>query len=261
MSLKSYLKGIADAIRNKKGTTDTINAQNFASEIDSIRTVRTLVMNRDCRYLFFDYTYLTDARLNSYNLDMSYATNMQDMLDGCTNITTIPQWDTSNVEIMDSTFYNCANLITVPALNTSKVTNMTYMFLNCTKLTTIQSIDLISCTEGGTSIVMNCKKLTNLVMKNIRINVQVGSGTSYGHLLTLDSLIGLCQECINVGSSRTLTVGTANLTKLADIYVKRTGEAEEDSSNPKIPMVQCESTDDGAMTISEYMKLKNWTLA
>lgn len=34
--LNSFLTGIADAIRSKKGTTDKINAQNFASEIESI---------------------------------------------------------------------------------------------------------------------------------------------------------------------------------------------------------------------------------
>ena len=36
MELNSFLKGIADAIRSKKGTTEKINASNFASEIESI---------------------------------------------------------------------------------------------------------------------------------------------------------------------------------------------------------------------------------
>lgn len=38
LQIKPFLKGIADAIRNKKGTTESINAQNFASEIESIET-------------------------------------------------------------------------------------------------------------------------------------------------------------------------------------------------------------------------------
>lgn len=37
-NLNEFLKGIADAIRSKKGTTSPINAQNFASEISSIET-------------------------------------------------------------------------------------------------------------------------------------------------------------------------------------------------------------------------------
>ena len=36
--LNSFLTGIADAIRSKKGTTDKINASNFASEIESIES-------------------------------------------------------------------------------------------------------------------------------------------------------------------------------------------------------------------------------
>jgi len=36
MSLNSFLTSIANAIRNKKGTTEPINASNFASEIESI---------------------------------------------------------------------------------------------------------------------------------------------------------------------------------------------------------------------------------
>ena len=37
-NLSDLLKSIADAIRSKKGTTAEINAQNFASEIESIQT-------------------------------------------------------------------------------------------------------------------------------------------------------------------------------------------------------------------------------
>ena len=38
LTLNSFLTGIADAIRSKKGTTDKINASNFASEIESIES-------------------------------------------------------------------------------------------------------------------------------------------------------------------------------------------------------------------------------
>ena len=64
-----------------------------------------------------------------------------------------------------------------------------------------------------------------------------------------------------MNSSRTLTVGTANLEKLSTVYVKLTSEEEENSSYPKLPCTVCESTDEGAMLISDYMALKQWTLA
>ena len=79
-----------------------------------------------------------------------------------------------------------------------------------------------------------------------------------GHMT---QLLDLCQECVNVNTSRKLTVGTTNMNKLANVYVKLTNEPEEDETLPKIPMVQCESTDEGAMLIKDYMLLKNWSLA
>jgi hypothetical protein len=94
----------------------------------------------------------------------------------------------------------------------------------------------------------------------------VGSGTSYGHLLTVDSLTHLIYELIKQSSSRTLTVGTANLAKLAGVYVKAidiTDEmrAEDDLIDEKKPFVVCESTDDGAMLITDYAStIKNWTI-
>lgn len=42
-TLNSLLTAIAEAIRNKKGTTAQINAQNFPSEIASISTSSTIV--------------------------------------------------------------------------------------------------------------------------------------------------------------------------------------------------------------------------
>ena len=63
-----------------------------------------------------------------------------------------------------------------------------------------------------------------------------------------------------MGSSRTLTVGSANLEKLTNIYVKLTDEPNN-NLHSKLPMIQCESTDEGAMTITEYMAQKGWVLA
>lgn len=238
MSLKSYLKGIADAIRNKKGTTDVINAQNFTSEINDIMSIRELVMERkNADNLFRYYTNLTYDKLNSFNLDTSLCTSMSSM------------------------FYNCINLTAIPKLDISKASNTAYMFGYCTKLTTVElDIKRVSSSNG---MFINCINLTNLKLLNIGVKLQVGSGSSYGHLLTLESLIGLCRECIKKSSSTTLTVGTANLEKLADIYVKFVDSTETtiDTNSKGGDIVQCESTNEGAMTINAYMNLKNWALA
>ena len=52
-------------------------------------------------------------------------------------------------------------------------------------------------------------------------------------------------------------MGTSNTAKLADTYVKLL----EDDGSGKYPFELCESTDEGAMTITDYCLYKNWQLA
>ena len=194
--------------------------------------------------------------------DTSNVTNMSYMFWYCSNLVSVPLFDTSKVTNMAMMFFRCTQLRNVPQFDTSKVTNMSDMFNGCPYLETLPQFDMIK-TTNASNMFNACSKLTNLTLLNIKVNLQVGSGTSFGHLLTLKSLIGLCQQCVNVNASRTLTVGTANMTKLADVYIKFTDSSQTTiATNEKGEnMVQCESTDTGAMTISQYMLLKNWTLA
>ena len=197
-------------------------------------------------------------------LDTSNVTNMNSMFFGCSSLTAIPQLDTSNVISINAMFQNCSSLTTIPQLDTSNVTNMSYMFYNSSSITTISQLDMSNVTNTS-SMFFGCVKVTNLSIKNIKTNLQVGSGTSYGHLLTVDSLLGLCKELITTSSSKTLTIGSANLNKLANVYVKRitiTDEMREEDPliDQKIPFEVCDSTDEGAVLISNYTKSKKWTL-
>ena len=197
-------------------------------------------------------------------LDTSKVTNMNNMFQSCKSLTTIPQLDMINVTSAKSMFYDCNSLTTIPQLDTSKVTKMNNMFQNCKSLTTIQQLDMIN-VNSTSSMFYNCVKLTNLSIKNIKVDLQVGSGISYGHLLTVDSLLGLCKELITASSSKSLTIGSANLNKLANVYVKRitiTDEMREEDPliDQKIPFEVCNSTDEGAVLITNYTKSKKWTL-
>ena len=161
-------------------------------------------------------------------------------------------------------FINCSSLTTIPQLDTSNVTSMSYMFNGCSSLTTILQLDTSNVTNMN-SMFNGCVKMTNLSIKNIKVDLQVGSGTSYGHLLTVDSLLGLCKELITTSSSKSLTIGSANLNKLANVYVKRitiTDEMREEDPliDQKIPFEVCDSTDEGAVLITNYTKSKKWTL-
>jgi len=61
------------------------------------------------------------------------------MFNGCSNLKTVPELDTSNVTNMGYMFYNCSSLESVPELDTSNVTDMSYMFSSCSNL---KDIDL-----------------------------------------------------------------------------------------------------------------------
>lgn len=266
--LTELLTNVANAIRNLKGTTEPINAQNFPSEINSMReslddttaTSSDIVIGKTAyskgekitgTYKANTFKKYLDENKSAYHL--FYYSNISDFTDY------ISYEDTSNVTNMNQMFcYSKATII--PPLDTRKVTYAPEMFSGCTNLITVSELDFIGVDYSGYhNMFNNCKKLTNLKILNIQKgDLQVGSGSSWGHLLTLESLLGLCQQCrYQWNTWYTLTVGTANLEKLANVYVK----LRDSYSTTYYEFDICESTDDGAMTISEYMQLKYWKLA
>jgi len=64
-------------------------------------------------------------------------TDMGDMFNACSSITTVPLFDTSKVVETDNMFTDCTSLRTVPLFDTSNVINMYAMFDECTSLTSI----------------------------------------------------------------------------------------------------------------------------
>ena len=239
---------------------DTSNVTNMSDMFNGCRQLTTVPLFDtsnvgDMANMFSMCTQLTTVPL----FDTSNVKNMSKMFNYCTQLTTVPLFNTSNVVNMSGMFSMCTKLTTVPLFDTSKVVTMYNMFGNCNQLTTVPLFDTSNVGDMG-NMFKDCAKLTEVWIKNIKVNLQVGSGTSWGHLLTVDSLVHLCQELVNVGSSRTLTVGSANLTKLASVYVKLTVSEAEDTTG-KLPCEVCESTDEGAMLIEDYIALKHWQLA
>jgi hypothetical protein len=153
----------------------------------------------------------------------------------------------------------------IPLSDMRKVQRANYFAYFCYYLKTIPALDfreLTTCTEAF----RNCSALKEVWIKNIKCNMTIGSGNAYGHLLTVESLIHLIYQLRDTGSSKTFTIGNANLDKLANVYVRLveiTDEmrAEDDLIDEKLPFEVCESTDEGAIQIVEYAKLKNWNIA
>lgn len=195
--------------------------------------------------------------------DTSKVTSMNEMFYFCKSLESAPAFNTCMV-YAQKMFGYCSSLRTIPLYNTSRVQNFREMFYSCNSLEVIPALDMRNATNV-TSMLYGCSSMKECWIRNIQISLQVGSGTTYGHLLTVDSLVHLCYELCDTGSQKTLTVGSANLEKLATVYVKAidiTDEmrAEDDLVDEKLPFVVCESTDEGATLIADYIKFKNWVL-
>ena len=163
--------------------------------------------------------------------------------------------------VMYETFYNCTSLKSFKMKQ-----NFVFYdtFTNCTNLETVEiNFNGTFKSINNYSRFVGCTNLTNLKLTWIWFPFQIGSSGSYGDKLTLESLLYCCWQCQSrkpTEAFNILTVGTTNLEKLADIYVRLTGEPEP-SGGTFYAFEQCLSTDEGAMTINEYMALKRWQLA
>ena len=251
-TLGNFLTDVADAIREKKGTTDTILASNFDTEIASIEggvdineylsdtitkgnasspgwsnTIKKMrsplaVEGTSAEYMFYN------CPLNELpQLDTSNVTNMSHMFTSCDNLTTIPQINTSNVTNMSLMFASCANLTTMPQLDTSNVTDMSNMFSGCRKITTIPQLN----GEKLINVYRNFYSCTSLENFNGLINLGQEFSTSqnanyYNYTLDLSSSTSLTeQSLINILNNlydiatkgcktQTVTLGATNLAKL-----------------------------------------------
>lgn len=188
-------------------------------------------------------------------IDTGKGANFSWMFRNCYNLSTIPELDTSAGTDFSSMFAYCQVLKTIPELDTSAGTNFNSMFDCCEMLTEVPKMDINNATNV-TKMFNGCSALTSVRVYNIRLSLQLGASTYWGTNIDQDSLIHTLNELCTVTSQQTLTLATASKTTLSSLYCKVI-----DNTSEKKPMVLCESTDDGAMTINEYVALKNWKIA
>ena len=81
------------------------------------------------------------------------------------NITNLPEIDTSVVTDMNIMFWQCWNLVDIPNLNTTNVTNMSGMFLNCRNILNISNFDMSNVIDVS-NMFSGCLNLTNLPALN-----------------------------------------------------------------------------------------------
>ena len=125
------------------------------------------------------------------------------MFNGCKNLTTIPQLDTSNVTSMSVMFGGCTSLTTAPQLDTSNVVDMSYMFQSCSKLTTIPQLDTSNVTSM-TNMFKECPQLIELPDFNcVKVASFGGPYSIYSWLYSSSRIqkIGIvdCDSVTNIG--------------------------------------------------------------
>jgi surface protein len=162
-NLTDLLADIADAIREKKGTSGPINPQDFSSEIASIETgggnTPMWTGHADAEGLRAigwtdeDIAYYQEHGVNWNAEDDEYHKVSDDnkalygvlTADNITSyrarIVYLPKIDTSRKTSMSKMFYNCTSLVSIPQLDTQNVTNMNNMFQSCTSLVSIPQLD------------------------------------------------------------------------------------------------------------------------
>ena len=133
-NLTDFLTDVANAIREKKGTTDTIKASNFDSEIASIEGGGKYAP----RYISFFNCKEADLIKELANLDTSNLTTMAQMFQNCGNLTVldINHFDVSNVTDMSNLFSAVYKVKELDLSNwtTPNLTKTNSMFNYCTGL-------------------------------------------------------------------------------------------------------------------------------
>ena len=258
-NLTDFLTDVADAIREKKGTTEPINPQDFASEIASIESgggngwtghadadgLRAIGWtDEDIAYYQEngvdwneedDHLHLvSDDNKALYGVLTAY--NISTYKD---RIVYLPKIDTSALTSMSYKFMNCQKMVALPFIDTSNVTNMTGVFNACYSLVTIPPIDFskaqtmdyafwqcISLREVptiDTSLVTNMNgAFYQCVSLEYLPPLSLASSTNVGRMLTMCSSIKQVelQDSINVSNWSEVFTYDTNLESIKGVDLR-----------------------------------------
>lgn len=180
-NLKDFLTDVADAIREKKGTEDLINPQDFSDEIKNLPSgggngctghadaegLKAIGWDDEDIAYYQKYGVNWNAEDDEYHkvsddnkalYGVLTADNIQDYKD---RIVYLPKIDTSGLKDMYSMFKDCKAMVTIPMIDTSNVINMTSIFRECYSLVTIPPLDT-SKVESMSMMFMGCHALRTI---------------------------------------------------------------------------------------------------
>ena len=234
---------------------DTSSGTNFTSMFSVCSQLQTIPYIDTSNGITFNSMFGGSTQITKIPpLNTSSGTDFNAMFSGCSSLTSIPSLDTSNGTKFNAMFSGCSSLTSIPSLDTSNGITFNNMFNGCSNLTTIEGIDLDKATET-TDMFTGCTSLTSIRLYNIRTSISFTQKNGPACDLDVDSIVNICNELCVVANTQSVGFGS-NAAKMNSLYCKIINDSTE-----KKPMVLCESTDEGAMIIYDYLTLKNWKLA
>ena len=221
-TLGNFLTDVADAIREKKGTSETILASDFDTEIENLPSGGGKYAPQYVRFGGGGNS-IRDLSYELGNLDTSNMTTMVSMFNSAGGVISldISGFNTSNVTSFEFMFQNCSSLTSINFgnIDTSKVTTMNNMFSGCRSLTTLDLSDFTINSNIITSgMFMNCTSLEKL-----DIRTMPASKLSSTYMFS-----GVSNNCeIIVNSQTEKDVMTSNWPNLASVKTVAEYEAEQ----------------------------------
>ena len=281
-NLHNYLQGIADAIKEKTGDT-TINAQDFASKIESIEvgggSAPRYTGHADVEGLKAigwdddDIAYYQQHGVNWNEEDDEYHKVSEDnkalygVLDA-NNISTykarivyLPKIDTSNVKSLYNVFNGCWALVAIPKLDTHNVTNMNIMFFSCYSLVTIPPLDTQNVTNmagmfnGCSSLkaipLLDTSKVTNMNSMFNGCNALVDiPNLNTGSVTNMGLMFNECRSLISIPPLDTQKVTDMNRLCQSARSLKKVSALDALSNNDTTQMF-------AQIASLEFLNLKN----
>lgn len=177
-NIVELLTDVADAIREKKGSNEPINAQNFANEIKNLPSgsaprwtghadaegLKAIGWDDDDIAYYQQYGVNWNEEEDEYHLVSDDNKALYGVLD-TNNISTyrdrivyLPKLKADKNTSWSSRFANCKRLVAIPILDSSKVTDMTAAFNGCPSLSCLPPLD----TRNVISMRMMCYQCYSL---------------------------------------------------------------------------------------------------
>lgn len=232
-TLPHFLTDVADAIRTKGGTSETIQASSFDTAIsnlpsggggldwsaigysstpqgiiDAYNYAVEIQNNWDATKTNLNSTFINDRKLVVMPLvDTSNATKMDTIFSACYALNSVPLLNTSNVTTMAGTFKSCYNLKSIPLFDTSNVQSFNGMFDGDSGMTSIPSLN----TSKGTNInnmFRNCSRLTTVPQFDFgKVTTAAGVFTNCSNLTdtSLDNILLSCISMTSFTGTKTLS--------------------------------------------------------